>query len=62
LSEEGAAGNVALIASKALAVIEIVTIRGFQITLPHNIIGRVKALRCPGESYCDIIVRIAATW
>jgi predicted CopG family antitoxin len=33
---------------------------GFKITLPHDILGKLKALRGPGESYSDVIVRIAA--
>lgn len=32
---------------------------GFKITLPHDILAKLRALRGPGESYSDVIVRIA---
>jgi hypothetical protein len=33
---------------------------GFQITFAHDVLDKLKALRGPGESYSDVIVRIVA--
>jgi len=33
---------------------------GYFITLPHNVLDRLKAARGPGESYSEVIVRMAA--
>jgi hypothetical protein len=32
---------------------------GYLVTLPHDVLNRLKAIRGPGESYCDVIIRIA---
>jgi hypothetical protein len=32
---------------------------GYLITLPHGVLDRLKALRSPGESYNDVIIRVA---
>jgi hypothetical protein len=32
---------------------------GYLITLPRSVIDRLKAMRGPGESYSDVIVRLA---
>jgi hypothetical protein len=32
---------------------------GYFITLPHNVLDRLKATRSPGESYSDVILRLA---
>jgi hypothetical protein len=32
---------------------------GFFITLPRDVLNRLKLLREPGESYSDVIVRLA---
>ena len=32
---------------------------GFFITLPHGVVDRLKALRGPGQSFSDVIVRLA---
>jgi len=32
---------------------------GYFITLPHGVIDRLKALRGPGQSYSDVIQRLA---
>jgi coenzyme PQQ precursor peptide PqqA len=31
---------------------------GYLITLPHNVLDRLKAARGPGESYSDVILRL----
>jgi hypothetical protein len=31
---------------------------GYLIILPHDVLNRLKALRGPGESYSDVIVRL----
>ena len=33
---------------------------GYLIVLPHAVLDRLKALRAPGESYSDVILRLAA--
>lgn len=33
---------------------------GYLVTLDRNVLDRLKALREPGESYSDVIVRVAA--
>jgi hypothetical protein len=33
---------------------------GYRITLPHSVIERLKAIRGPGETYSDAILRLAA--
>ena len=32
---------------------------GYLITLPRGRLNRFKAMRCPGESYSDLIIRVA---
>jgi hypothetical protein len=32
---------------------------GYLVTLPHGVIDRLAALRGPGESYSDVILRLA---
>jgi predicted CopG family antitoxin len=32
---------------------------GFHITLPRDVLDRLKLIRQPGESYSDVIVRMA---
>ena len=34
---------------------------GDPVTLPHVVIDLLKAMRGPGESYSDVILRVAAT-
>jgi len=34
---------------------------GLLIVLPHGVLDRLKALRGAGESYSDVIVRVAST-
>ncbi len=31
---------------------------GFYVTLPRDVLDQLKALRGPGESYSDVIVRV----
>jgi predicted CopG family antitoxin len=31
---------------------------GHSITLPHDILAKLKAMRRPGESYSDVILRV----
>jgi hypothetical protein len=30
---------------------------GYLVTLPHGVLGRLKTMRGPGESYSDVIIR-----
>jgi hypothetical protein len=32
---------------------------GYVVTLPNGVLDRLKAMRCPGESYSDPIIRVA---
>jgi hypothetical protein len=32
---------------------------GFYVALPHSVIDRLAAMRGPGESYSDVIIRAA---
>jgi hypothetical protein len=32
---------------------------GYLVTLPRGVLDRLKALRGPGESYSDVILRVA---
>jgi hypothetical protein len=32
---------------------------GYLVTLPHTVVDRLKALRGRGESYSDVILRLA---
>jgi len=32
---------------------------GFLVTLDHRLLDRLKAMRGPGESYSDVIIRLA---
>jgi hypothetical protein len=32
---------------------------GYLLTLPHSVIDLLKAIRGPGESYSDVITRVA---
>ena len=32
---------------------------GYFVTLPHGVVDRLKALRGRGESYSDVIIRVA---
>jgi hypothetical protein len=32
---------------------------GYLLTLPRGVLNRLKAIRAPGESYSDVIIRIA---
>jgi hypothetical protein len=32
---------------------------GYLVTLPHDVLDRLKAMRGPGESYSDVILRLA---
>jgi predicted CopG family antitoxin len=34
---------------------------GFHITLPRDVLDKLKLIREPGESYSDVILRVAAT-
>ena len=34
---------------------------GYFITLPHGVLDRLKAMRGPGESYSDVILRLAGS-
>ena len=31
---------------------------GYLIVLPHAVLDRLNAMRGPGESYCDVILRL----
>jgi hypothetical protein len=66
----GAAGVATIsITAEALAAIEATLPEGrdrrldckggYLVTLPHNVLDRLKAARGPGESYSDMILRLA---
>jgi hypothetical protein len=33
---------------------------GYLVTLPHDVLDRLRAMRGPGESYSDVILQLAA--
>jgi hypothetical protein len=35
---------------------------GYLFVLPHALLDRLKAMRGPGESYSDVILRLARGW
>jgi predicted CopG family antitoxin len=59
ISEEAFAAIAATLADESRAETRPDGKGGFLITLPHSVMDRLKALRGPGESYSDVIIRVA---